>query len=162
MRAEDPQGMGGRLVMSSTIEIEADRSWPIRGPVDVTRGDSSPREKAPALHAVTTKQSAGASVPEEPRRDWAAALTLVEEASQAIRMSDERVAELERMLQTQALQMREDLLMMQNQLQNAQREVAAAHQRAEAAEARARESEDWLMRLNAAITKGFGSIHGRG
>ncbi|GGD24577.1 hypothetical protein [Aureimonas glaciei] len=143
--------------MSSTIELEADKSWPIRGPVDITRGEVA-RDKAPALHAVATRETAAEPKSEEPRRDWAAALTLVEEASQAIRMSDERVAELERLLQTQSLQMREDLLMIQNQLQKAQREVAAAHQQAAAAEARARESEEWLMRLNDAITDGFGSL----
>lgn len=76
-------------------------------------------------------------------------------------MSAERVTELERAAETQAHQMREDLLMMQRQLQQAQREIAAANMRAEAAEAQASESEAWLMRLDQAITHGFGPVSRR-
>ncbi|BDA86353.1 hypothetical protein Sa4125_38950 [Aureimonas sp. SA4125] len=140
--------------MSSTVEIEVERSWPIRGSADIVRSENSGGERSAAILSIEKRDMPVSG--EEPRRDWAAALALVEEASEAIRMSAERVTELERAAETQARQMREDLLMMQQQLQLAQREITAANQRAEAAEAQARESDAWLRRLDQAITNGFG------
>lgn len=149
-------------MMSSTNEVESDRSWSIRGAADVVRSEISAREKVTTFQPVATRELVTTGTAGEPRRDWAAALDLVEEASEAIRLSAERVAELESAAEAQALQMREDLLLMQRQLQAAQREVTAAHERAEAAEAKAREAEAWLVKLDAAITRGFGSASARG
>lgn len=95
---------------------------------------------------------------EEPvqRRDWSSALDLVQEACEAIRISEERVQDLERQGQQASQQAREDIKALQLQIQAGERRAQAAEARATKAEARALEAESWLARLHDAIVMGFG------
>ena len=89
------------------------------------------------------------------RRDWSAALDLIQEATEAIRLSEERVEELEREAEAQEVRTRAEYAALRDQLQLAQREIENAYARASTAEKQAQEANEWLARLNAAITQGF-------
>ncbi|KQP92365.1 hypothetical protein ASF60_16925 [Methylobacterium sp. Leaf113] len=98
--------------------------------------------KPGAMRDVTPGAEAG------PRRDWSASLDLIHEATAAIRISEERAAELEQELErtvTRALERASAL----------EAQVAAAQSRAEQAERRAEEAEEWLARLHDAVVEGF-------
>ena len=82
------------------------------------------------------------------QRDWSAALDLVNEAYEAIRIAEERAAAAED-YSKQLTQYHSE------QLRVADARLAAAEKRAEAAEARAREAEDWLVKFHDAILDGF-------
>jgi chromosome segregation ATPase len=89
------------------------------------------------------------------KRDWSAAIDLVREASEAIRLSEERATELEGRTQELLQRFREEL-------KSAQARIAASEKRAEEAEGRARDAESrmkdaeqWLERFHDAILDGF-------
>lgn len=115
----------------------------------------SPSSQPPAPAAVVA-EGEGEELPVR-KRDWSSALDLVQEACEAIRISEERVLELERQNQQSSFQSREDIKALQSQLQVSERRAQAAEARAARAEARALEAESWLARLHDAITMGFGS-----
>ena len=82
------------------------------------------------------------------KRNWSSTLDLIHEATTAIRISEERAAELEIELKrtvAQAIE-RERLL---------EQKVAATEARAELAESRASDAEEWLARLHDAVVTGF-------
>lgn len=163
----------------------AELAWMLRGS-QAEPAPSTPLSPVPdedeaaileALVAVRAESAAAASVPpapipapghnsqnaalaegEEPaqRRDWSSALDLVQEACEAIRISEERVQDLERQGQQASLQAREDIKALQLQIQAGERRAQAAEARATKAEARALEAESWLARLHDAIVMGFG------
>ena len=83
-----------------------------------------------------------------PQRDWSAALDLVNEAYEAIRMAEERASNAED-YSKQLTQYHSE------QLRVADARLATAEKRAEAAEARAREAEEWLVKFHDAIIDGF-------
>ena len=83
-----------------------------------------------------------------PKRDWSAALDLVNEAFEAIRMAEERTAAAED-YQRQLIQHHaEQIRALENRLSNSEK-------RAEAAEARAKETEAWLVKYHDTIVDGF-------
>lgn len=83
-----------------------------------------------------------------PKRDWSAALDLVNEAFEAIRMADERAAAAED-YQRQLIQHHaEQIRALENRLSNSEK-------RAEAAEAKAKETEAWLVKYHDTIVDGF-------
>ena len=82
------------------------------------------------------------------RRDWSASLDLIHEATEAIRISEERSSELEQELERTAARALERAETLEAQL-------AAAQNRAELAERRAAEAEEWLARLHDAVVAGF-------
>lgn len=139
----------------------ADRSWKLRGTSEVARPVPTV-ERLSAVSTVPASQNWNTpSPPGEPQRGWAAALSLVEEAAEAIRLSEERVQELELEAQLQAAQMRDDLIALQAQLQAAQQEILNANARATAAEDRELETRRWLNKLDDAISDGFGRFANR-
>lgn len=160
-------------VEAEVSEVDLDSSWSLRGPSDVVRVENG-RDKVTNLSAVSARnlsasaeeievQTAPApaqssTLSQTPRRDWAAALTLVQEAAEAIRLSEERNEELRREAEEQAQQHHSDLTALHGQLRAAQREIEAANQRARAAEQRASEANDWLTRLDDAITANLGAV----
>lgn len=105
----------------------------------------------PVLTEDHREEPAQQSLPDESatrKRNWSASLDLIHEATEAIRISEERASELEQELQrtvTQALQQAEAL----------EAQVATAQRRAELAEQRAAEAEEWLERLHEAVAAGF-------
>lgn len=152
-------------VEAEVSEVDLENTWSLRGPSDVIRVDNG-RDKVTSLSSVSPRNLAaageeqgaqGGAAPVQ-RRDWAAALTLVQEAAEAIRLSEERVEELRRDADDQAQQHHADLTALHSQLLAAQREIEAANQRARAAEQRAAEANDWLTRLDDAISAHLGGV----
>ena len=83
-----------------------------------------------------------------PKRDLSAALDLVREAYEAIRLAEERTATAERYS-------RELNDYHGEYSRAAETRISALESRAEAAEARAKEAEEWLLRFHDAIVNGF-------
>lgn len=151
-------------VEAEVSEVDLDNTWSLRGPSDAVRVEGG-RDKVTTLSSISPRLSQPVDEPEAqpvatqaPRRDWAAALTLVEEAAEAIRLSEERVEELRREAEEQTQQHHSDLTALHGQLLAAQREIEAANQRTRAAEQRAAEANDWLARLDDAISANLGGV----
>lgn len=90
----------------------------------------------------------GERSPGAPKRDWSAALDLVNEAFEAIRMAEERTVAAED-YQRQLIQHHAD------QVRALEHRLANTEKRAEAAEARAKETESWLVKYHDTIVDGF-------
>lgn len=97
----------------------------------------------------------GASASVAPQRDWPAALALIEETSEAIRLSDLRYAQLEDRLQQTIAQAAVNMRELEGQLTTANDMLRRAEERARQAEMRALEAEAWLARLHDAVTASF-------
>lgn len=135
---------------------ETTSRWALRGSAEPERTDAN-LQNAVALPPQGSELVDSAA--EEPtpagRRDWSSALDLIQEATEAIRLSEERVEELERQAEEQEIRTRAEYAALRDQLQLAQREIENAYARADAAERQAQEANEWLSRLNSAITQGF-------
>ena len=84
-------------------------------------------------------------------RDWGAALDLITEAAEAVRLAEDRTVA--------AKQYNHQLAQFYNdQIKAAEAKLAASEKRAEVAEARAVEAEGWLVRLHDAIVTGFKGV----
>ena len=124
-------------------------AWLMRGRVEsipVLVQNTLPQTTVPSIAIHEAAQMDEAPKPET--RNWSSTLDLIHEATTAIRISEERSAELEVELQrtvTQAME-RERFL---------EQKVSAAEARADLAETRAREAEVWLSRLHDAVVAGF-------
>lgn len=88
------------------------------------------------------------TAPAAHQRDWSAALDLVNEAYEAIRIAEERATAAED-YSKQLTQYHSE------QLRVADARLAATEKRAEAAEARARDAEEWLVKFHDTILDGF-------
>lgn len=86
-----------------------------------------------------------------PGRDWGAALDLITEAAEAVRLAENRTVAAEQYNQ-QLTQFYKE------QSKATEATIAAAEKRAEAAEVRAAEAEEWLGRLHDAIVTGFKGV----
>ena len=89
-----------------------------------------------------------ATTPPSHQRDWSAALDLVNEAYEAIRLAEERAAAAED-YSKQLTQYHSE------QLRVSDARLAASEKRAEVAEARARDAEEWLIKFHDTILDGF-------
>lgn len=89
------------------------------------------------------------------QRDWPAALALIEETSEAIRLSDLRYAQLDDRLQQTIAQAAVNMRELEGQLASANEMLRRAEERARHAEIRALEAEAWLARLHDAVTTSF-------
>jgi hypothetical protein len=98
---------------------------------------------------------AGQPGPGVTQRDWPAALALIEETSEAIRLSDLRYAQLDDRLQQTIAQAAVNMRELENQLATANDMLRRAEERARHAEIRALEAEAWLARLHDAVTGAF-------
>ncbi len=101
------------------------------------------------LPSATERQPEKRAVPGG--RDWAAALDLITEASEAVRLAEDRTIAAEQYNQ-QLTQFFKD------QGKATEAKIAAAEKRAELAELRAAEAEEWLARLHDAIVGGFKGV----
>ena len=97
---------------------------------------------------------------DSPRRDWSAALDLVREASEAIRIRDERATEMEIEHRLDAERASEEIRSLQEQLDETELRLAETEARARTAEARASEAEAWLAKMHDAIVTSFGRVLG--
>lgn len=85
-----------------------------------------------------------------PRRDWGAAIDLIKEASEAVRLAEERATTAEEYSHQLSNFHKE-------QLKTMEAKIATAERRAEVANLRAVEAESWLARYHDAIVQGFGT-----
>ena len=88
-------------------------------------------------------------------RDWSSSLDLIHEATEAIRISEERAADLEQELERVTAQAQERARLLEAQVAAAERRTEKAEERTRMAEKRASEAEAWLARLHNAIVAGF-------
>lgn len=109
--------------------------------------------------SLTTQEAARAAVqppvPVVAQRDWPSALALIEETSEAIRISDLRYAQLEERLQQTISQAAVNMRELEAQIATANDMLWRSEERARQAEARALEAEGWLARLHDAVTSSF-------
>lgn len=109
---------------------------------------------APGAGAPDSRQGAA------PQRDWSSALDLIQEASEAIRLSEERSADLEAELRELSAKSAETTRQLEGQLAAVERRLAKMEERARVAEVRASESEAWLVRVNDSLVAAFGHRKG--
>lgn len=95
------------------------------------------------------------AAPLAPQRDWPSALALIEETSEAIRISNLRYAQLEDRLQQTIAQAAVNMRELESQIATANEMLWRSEERARQAEARALEAEGWLARLHDAVTTSF-------
>lgn len=88
-----------------------------------------------------------------PVRDWSSAIELIEEASQAIRINEDRVRDLEEQLHDVTRQADEEVQRLNLQIAAADQKLQLMTTAARAAEARAIEAETWLARVHDAVVK---------
>lgn len=105
--------------------------------------------EAPLQEPSQTQLSTGGS------RDWSSALDLIQEATEAINISEERAADLEMELQQVRISAGEEVRQLKGQIAAAERRIEKAEERAHSAEARAKEAEAWLIRIHDAVLNGF-------
>lgn len=106
--------------------------------------------------ALTPREQAGEAAREREipgRRDWSAALDLVHDAAEAIRVTEERAQAMETRAQTLAERATEELQAAVVRIQAAEARAKAAEARAQDAEARAKDAEAWLVRLHDVIVE---------
>lgn len=102
-----------------------------------------------------TPEPARQHAPLAPQRDWPSALALIEETSEAIRISNLRYAQLEERLQQTIAQAAVNMRELEAQIATANETLWRSEERARHAEARALEAEGWLARLHDAVTSSF-------
>ena len=88
-------------------------------------------------------------------RDWSSALDLIREATEAISISEERVADLEAQLHQVTTTANEEMRDLNVKIAAAERRAQKAEERARTAETRANEAETWLVRIHDAVLNGF-------
>ncbi|KRD96294.1 hypothetical protein ASE63_11385 [Bosea sp. Root381] len=110
----------------------------------------------PAPHApAASAAGVPAPLPAAPQRDWPSALALIEETSEAMRISDQRYAQLEERLHQTAGQAAASIRELEAQIAATNDQLWRAEERARQAELRALEAEAWLARLHDAVTSSF-------
>ena len=92
-----------------------------------------------------------------PQRDWVSAIDLVQEAAEAIRISEERAVDLENQLRNVIAQAEDEVRQLQKTIASNQLLLSQAEDRARRAETRAKEAETWLVRIHDAVFTAFGS-----
>ncbi len=119
---------------------------------------SRPGEKVVSFSASSEGNGSGDGASGSlPQREWASAIELVREASEAIRISEERAVELENQLRNIVDQAEGEMQALQQKLAAQQQAMSQLEERARRAEARAKEAETWLIRLYDAVFTAFGS-----
>lgn len=81
----------------------------------------------------------------------------MQEAAEAIRISEERAVDLENQLRSVISQAEDEVRQLQKTLASNQVLLSQAEDRARRAEARAKEAETWLVRIYDAVFTAFGS-----
>ncbi len=101
--------------------------------------------------------SSDGAAPSLPQRDWVSAIDLVQEAAEAIRISEERAVDLENQLRNVIAQAEDEVRQLQKTIASNQLLLSQAEDRARRAETRAKEAETWLVRIHDAVFTAFGS-----
>ncbi|KQQ30905.1 hypothetical protein ASF53_17545 [Methylobacterium sp. Leaf123] len=125
------------------------RAWQ----ANVTR----PGDKIINFSPATSDSASDGGAASLPPRDWVSAIDLVQEAAEAIRISEERAVDLENQLRSVITQAEDEVRQLQKTLASNQVLLSQAEDRARRAEARAKEAETWLVRIYDAVFTAFGS-----
>ncbi|SDN29184.1 hypothetical protein SAMN05216360_10791 [Methylobacterium phyllostachyos] len=107
--------------------------------------------------AVATIDGPAEGVAPAPTREWASAVDLIREASEAIRVGEERASELEAQLAQVVAQADLEIRRLEQEVATGAQNLARSEERVRLAEARAAEAEDWLVRLHDAAVEAFGA-----
>lgn len=102
-----------------------------------------------------SEERAPDALPSAPTRDWSSAIDLIHEASEAIRISQERSVDLETQLEQVMAQATNEVQRLNAQIVAGEQKLAATEERLRNTEARALEAEGWLVRLHDAIFTAF-------
>ncbi|RYE33885.1 MAG: hypothetical protein EOP23_06755 [Hyphomicrobiales bacterium] len=94
-------------------------------------------------------------------RDWAAALELVREASEAIRVGEERASQLEQHLADVLTEANAEIKRLTDLISAGENKLAQSEAKASAAETRAVEAEAWLSKLHDAVVASFAPMLGK-
>ena len=97
----------------------------------------------------------GTDLPSIAGRDFASALDLIREASDAVRASEARANDLEHQFGQLSTRAAEQIRSLEAQAAAAERRMRMAEERARAAEARATSAEAWLIRMHDAVLTSF-------
>jgi hypothetical protein len=89
-------------------------------------------------------------------REWAAAIAIVESASQTLKQKDDEIRGLQSQIEQQRVAAREEVNLLNAQIATAHRNVERAILETERATKRAFEAENWLRRMSDALRTGFG------
>jgi hypothetical protein len=87
------------------------------------------------------------------KRDLSAALDLVHQAAESIRVTEHRAREMEARTRALADRATEELKLAEQRIQAAEARARAAEERAQQAEARTQEAEEWLKRIHDVIVE---------
>ncbi|WP_375408706.1 hypothetical protein [uncultured Methylobacterium sp.] len=133
----------------------ATATWLMRGRSET--GQPALKAVDPVVTLRVTSQRSIQGEPPAPTgdRDWSSSLDLIHEATEAIRISEERAADLEQELDRVTAQGQERARLLEAQVAAAERRTEKAEERTRMAEKRASEAEAWLVRLHDAIVAGF-------
>lgn len=110
--------------------------------------------------------AAAAAAAEERRRfapgsDFSSAIDLIHEASEAIRISEQRAADLEAQMKALLNDATQEMARLKGEIAAKDAQIVKALEQAQAAEARAREAEAWLERMNEAVTLALSPLQKR-
>jgi hypothetical protein len=130
--------------ISSTLPQPSAAPSPSPAP-NVSPAPIPPVASIPPAHSTISASSA------HPNRDWAAAVELVNEAAEAVRLADERAIAAERYSRELADYYGE-------QIKTAEARIAVLESRLKTSDGKVREAEEWLVRFHDAIVAGFGNL----
>lgn len=109
--------------------------------------------EGPPTEADAPSQGEGGAPPTSV--ELSSAIQLVHEASEAIRISEERAWELEAQLDSFAIEAAEEMRRLNAALTASEQKLARTEERLRSADARAHEAETWLVRLHDAVHSAF-------
>lgn len=142
--------------MSQVATIERLQiATPLRPLPERPAADASAMIAEPGLSAEHQAAPVGGELPSIAGRDFASALDLIREASDAVRLSEERANDLEHQLGQVSARAVEQIRALEAQVAATERRMQKAEERARLAESRAASAETWLIRLHDAITSSF-------
>ncbi len=120
----------------------------------------SPAASEPASSVVNVASMSGAakSLAKSAPRDLSGSFQLVEEAAEAMRINQDRIAGLEAQIAQLEAKASEDARRLTIKLEEKDLELQRAQMRIRDTELRAEEAEAWLVRLNETIKKSFGPL----
>ncbi len=111
-----------------------------------------------ATSSVASVSAVAKTVSKSAPRDLSGSFQLVEEAAEAMRINQERIAGLEAQIAQLVAKASDDTRRLTMQLEEKDMELQRAQMRIRDTEQRAEEAEAWLARLNETIKKSFGPL----
>lgn len=143
------------MAFPSNVERPANTTSPRRFPEPRSRNATRNADLADVPRMDALPPLSDVDIPSVAGRDFASALDLIREASEAIHASEERANDLADELALAKERADEQIQTLEGQAAATDRRLQKAEERARAAEARASAAETWLIRIHDAVTTGF-------